>query len=613
MRYLFSTLLATTFSLVTYAQTTGGCGTIHPSDYEHTLSAEERSVVNSLPNSQRAGIRWVGVVYHIITKNDGTGGASLKDVFISHCELNEYYYVFDIGFFVYEIDTIKNTTLWNYQTSQGNTTFNQHNVANYINVYVNGNLPGLCGFATYPWGTSNRQGGIFLNKSCIGAGTQTYAHEMGHYLNLPHTFETSDGIELVNGSNCATAGDGFCDTPADFIDYRVACPYSGDSTDPNGDLYRTVIDETLFMSYFSDNCVYRFSPEEQDEMNATLTNRRSYLLNRPLPDFAALDSVQFVTPLDGDTAVNSTNILFKWHSIPGAVYYNLRVQSSTSTIVSVDTMLTDTSYTLSTLTSNKSYKFRVIPYSFGNTCGENAAYRFLKTSTIKTVATVTPATCAGSNDATISINATNGTNPYTYDWNNGSTGPSLNNLGPGTYTITVVDNQGEVVVTNVVIPEPQSLIVTVNAVGSNLNAYGSGGTAPYTYTWSNGVNGQYNNNVAYGSYEVTVTDARGCSTVHSFIFSSVEENTQEVNDVTIFPNPVNGVAMLRVQVDFKAPGNAEVALVNVSGQTIEQIRQDFSSGIHLVSFHTAHLPAGVYLVKVKSNSSLWVNRFTIVK
>lgn len=214
-----------------------------------------------------------------------------------------------------------------------------------------------------------------MNKSCMTAGDKTFPHEMGHYLNLPHTFETGGGIEFVDGSNCATAGDGFCDTPADFVDYRAPCPYTGDSVDPKGDLYRTVIDETLLMSYFSDNCVNRFSNEQMAEMNWALTNKRSYLLNRPMPDVTPLDSVVFTAPASVPVTFTSSSYTFKWNSVPRAQYYRLRVQSATSSQAIVDTLIRDTTYTVTNFFVNKTYKFRVKAISYGNTCGDNANYQ----------------------------------------------------------------------------------------------------------------------------------------------------------------------------------------------------------------------------------------------
>ncbi len=53
-----------------------------------------------------------------------------------------------------------------------------------------------------------------MNNSSAEDGA-TIAHEMGHYFGLLHTHETANGTELVNGTNCGTAGDLLCDTPAD--------------------------------------------------------------------------------------------------------------------------------------------------------------------------------------------------------------------------------------------------------------------------------------------------------------------------------------------------------------------------------------------------------------
>ncbi len=66
----------------------------------------------------------------------------------------------------------------------------------------------------------------------------TTTHEVGHCIGLLHTFETSYGVETINGSNCATTGDRVCDTPADPYGRSCAtvtnCVYSGSCTDANG-------------------------------------------------------------------------------------------------------------------------------------------------------------------------------------------------------------------------------------------------------------------------------------------------------------------------------------------------------------------------------------------
>ncbi|MEL6926276.1 MAG: zinc-dependent metalloprotease, partial [Bacteroidota bacterium] len=82
-----------------------------------------------------------------------------------------------------------------------------------------------------------------------------FIHELGHFLGLLHTHERSNGDELVNGNNCATAGDGICDTPADPDLSRhvmVGCQYRGLILDPNGEAYEP--STSNFMSYTRRSC-----------------------------------------------------------------------------------------------------------------------------------------------------------------------------------------------------------------------------------------------------------------------------------------------------------------------------------------------------------------------
>ena len=57
--------------------------------------------------------------------------------------------------------------------------------------------------------------------------------------------------------------------------------------------------------------------------------------------------------------------------------------------------------------------------------------------------TVTNATTTNTQDGSIQININGGTSPYTIVWSNGQQGYVLNNLSPGTYTVTVTDYYGD--------------------------------------------------------------------------------------------------------------------------------------------------------------------------
>ncbi len=132
--------------------------------------------------------------------------------------------------------------------------------------------------------------------------------------------------------------------------------------------------------------------------------------------------------------------------------------------------------------------------------------------------------CNAANDGTITAVASGGSAPYTYvlTLNNvtiaTNTTGVFTNLADGTYTVEVsaansCNNSESISITE---PPVLSLSASVVNVLCNGAATGSidlsvnGGTAPYTYAWSNGATSQDLSNLENGTYTVTVTDAKGC-------------------------------------------------------------------------------------------------------
>ncbi|MBL0053846.1 MAG: T9SS type A sorting domain-containing protein [Bacteroidetes bacterium] len=128
-------------------------------------------------------------------------------------------------------------------------------------------------------------------------------------------------------------------------------------------------------------------------------------------------------------------------------------------------------------------------------------------------------TCTG-NNGSINITVTGGTAPYTYIWTGGQTTEDLTGIGAGSHTVTVTDAGGCTISLCVVLTQPNAIVVSVSTSAASCNggnngsaaAAASGGTAPYSYLWSNGGNTSSITGLYPGTYTVTVTDAAGCTT-----------------------------------------------------------------------------------------------------
>ncbi len=142
--------------------------------------------------------------------------------------------------------------------------------------------------------------------------------------------------------------------------------------------------------------------------------------------------------------------------------------------------------------------------------------------------TKTDVSCTGGENGQASVTATGGTPPYTYAWSNGGNTANINGLGAGTYTVTVTDANQCTATTSVTVGQPPLLEVRIATLSGtctdsnngSLSATATGGTAPYTYAWSNGQSGATLNNLGAGTYTVTVTDAKNCTAVASITLSA---------------------------------------------------------------------------------------------
>jgi hypothetical protein len=371
-------------------------------------------------------ILYVPLTLHLTGTDAGLGHFPLKNLFNAVCRLNADYAESGIQFFWEgDIEYIDSSFLHQHDhVNVGGQMMLNHNVTNTVNSYFCADPAGNCGY-NLPWAL-----GVANSISCSGPNDHTWAHEIGHYLKLPHPFRGWESIQYIPGStapltqtqdaytffqsepvwnldssimqtyevekmdstNCITASDNFCDTRPDYLSYRWPCDANNLSTvtqtDPNGATFKS--DGTLFMSYAYDECQSRFSGDEIARMRWTIYNLYPGLLYNQTPGeqvAAALAEIDSPTQLD---TISSNGCQLTWNTVPGATHYIVEVSrfQSFSALVS-EYLVTENALFLPNLDDNKNYYTHVRAISRWDACTSFGATRTFHASSNVSGATQT--------------------------------------------------------------------------------------------------------------------------------------------------------------------------------------------------------------------------------
>ena len=218
------------------------------------------------------------VYVHVIRNASGNGGYTYDEVVDAVEVLDNDFNPHGI-YFAWDgcIDYIDDNSFYNSTT---NGIFNVNNNYDGIDMYL---FP-----VTHP-STGGRANGVGNSSEFWVAGTwpgagptalnRVISHEMGHVLFLWHTHHgcESGGIwELTDGSNCDTAGDFVCDTPADpHMSFNVDanCEWTGQNSffcNPPEPLSAYNPDESVIMAYTDPNCMSYFTTGQGNRMQESI-------------------------------------------------------------------------------------------------------------------------------------------------------------------------------------------------------------------------------------------------------------------------------------------------------------------------------------------------------
>ena len=235
-------------------------------------------------------VRYIAIKPYIFRQTDGTGGVSLNKLQSELAHINTLFAGSNIQFYFLESDFIDGSPYYDFeQSTEQDALFTNYSVANTISLYVINEFTedGFC-FSSRTNSTLGIRA-IILDKDCVAGDVlgNDLAQGLGFLFSLDWTHGTSNTTltdELVDGSNCATAGDQVCDTPASpnlsgLVDSQ--CNYTGTATDANGDPFDPLVNN--IMSFSRRTCMDSFTPGQLAKMesyaSSTLTDLEDSVVN----------------------------------------------------------------------------------------------------------------------------------------------------------------------------------------------------------------------------------------------------------------------------------------------------------------------------------------------
>ena len=314
----------------------------------------------------------------------------------------------------------------------------------------------------------------------------------------------------------------------------------------------------------------------------------------------ASNSVTIVAP----TAVSVTGTVFgstvTATGAGGTAPYTFNVDGGTYQVSKNFTNLANKTYTLGVKDGN------------GCVSTTSVVVNFIQ---LAATATFAEPTCNGDKTGTITVTATGGLAPVTYNINNGLYQNSnvFTGLGAGTYTVNAKDLQNTVKTLTVIVTEPTKVVVTATVLNNQLTAGASGGTPPYSYKL---VGGNVNltqtdpvfKNLPNTTLTLTATDGKGCKSIITSVINGLFDVADNLS-FEVFPNPNQGTFTLSLAQPLNEKGI--ITMYDISGKMVTN--QVISINEIQQKVEMANLPNGTYMLQITSGKFVGHKKVVVIK
>ena len=224
--------------------------------------------------------------------------------------------------------------------------------------------------------------------------------------------------------------------------------------------------------------------------------------------------------------------------------------------------------------------------------------------------TVTNLSCFNKNNGIIKLQATNGTFPFQYSLNNSifSNTREWTGLPAGVYSYAVKDNKNDTLRGEILLTQPDSLILDWSVMGDDLTISASGGTSPYQYSIDGGIvylDVNFYEDLPSDVYKLSVKDKNNCVVTGEAFISGIDDDNS-INDLILIPNPCHDHVKLVSSKLLSEEIN--VMVYNMAGNPLAVSHVKVDNGVEL---NVSSFAPGLYFLVIDGNDGRFFKKLKI--